>query len=95
MGTIILNLSRLLIICVLFILIFVALTTIVELISNYMDIRYQRRMMKKEMKRINKSLRKRHNEIIDMLVDKNSTRDDVRKLAADIFEVDEASLRDE
>ena len=93
MGTVILNLSRMLLICVLFIMLFVAFTTIIQLISSYMDVRFQRRMIRKEMKRINKSLYKRHNEIVDMLVNKNTTKEDIDKLAADIFEVDVSDLK--
>ena len=93
MGTVILNLSRVLLICVLFIMLFVAFTTIIELISSYMDVIFRKRMIRKEMKRINKSLYKRHNEIVDMLVDKNTTKEDIDKLAADIFEVDVSDLK--
>ena len=93
MGTVILNLSRMLLICVLFIMLFVAFTTIIELISSYMDVRFRKRMIRKEMKRINKSLYKRHNEIVDMLINKNTTKEDIDKLAADIFEVDVTDLK--
>ena len=93
MGTVILNLSRMLLICILFIMLFVAFTTIIELISNYMDVRFQKRMIRKEIKRINKSLYKRHNEIVDMLINKNTTKEDIDKLAADIFEVDVSDLK--
>ena len=95
MGTVILNLSRMLLICVLFIMLFAAFTTIIELISSYMNVRFQRRMIRKEMKRINKSLYKRHNEIVDMLINKSTTKEDIDKLAADIFEVDESQLKDD
>lgn len=93
MGTVILNLSRMLLICVLFIMLFVAFTTIIELISSYMDVRFRKRMIRKEIKRINKSLYKRHNEIVDMLINKNTTKEDIDKLAADIFEVDVTDLK--
>lgn len=93
MGTVILNLSRMLLICILFIMLFVAFTTITELISAYMDVRFRKRMIRKEMKRINKSLCKRNNEIVDMLVNKSTTKEDIDKLAADIFEIDVSDLK--